>query len=287
MKLKNIHNICKPYTNKKKSLKNRFFTPDQKSDRFIDKLNRVKNRSLMQDFLHPIELFQYSIVNKNMDRFANAIIKFIGVFTNHAEYRDEDIEKYKKYLIGRFPDIIDIEYTSRDVCDIILKDEDRITFKTITSAIDGSETSFPDLLTGERQGKCHGRSLLFTTMLDTSSLNKDVQVSCVTGVVWDLLPETHYMHSWVEMEVGDDTYCLDNNFNVLMKKDDYYRLQHPQVLQRIDSNTVIHDWEKIKILNARSSDDTPYLKLYCASRDEALETYEELRKEAYEEIRNK
>lgn len=284
MKLKNIQKICKPYTNKKKSLKSRFFTSDLRSGKFIDKFNRVRNRNIVQDLMHPIEFLQCNSAVKNISNFTHEIVNFIGVFTNHAEYKDEDVEKYKKYLIGKFSKIIDIEYTSRDVCDIILKDEDKITFNTITSTIDGSESSFPDLLTGERQGKCHGRSLLLTRMIDVSK-HKNVQVSCVTGVVWDLIPETHYMHSWVEMGDDDNIYCLDNNLNVLIKKTDYYRLQHPQVLQRIDAETIVNDWDKIKILNARSSDETPYLKLYCASRDEALEKYKELKRESNEEIR--
>lgn len=285
MKLKNTKKICNPYLNENMSLKKRFFTTDEKSCRYIDKLNRVKGRTFLQNALHPVELVQYSLAKKKMDKLSDEIINFISVFTNYAEYKQEDVDKFKRFLLSQFSELENIKYNSRDICDIQLKNGEKISFQSITSAFDGLESAFPDLLTGERQGKCHGRSLMLTKIFSDSNNTFDNKSECVTGVVWNLLPNTRILHSWVEMELRGMCYCLDNNLNVAMPRDDYYKLHHPQILQRIDAKTIMADWNKIKILNARSSDDTPYLKLYCASRDEALEKYKELKRESNEEVR--
>lgn len=62
-----------------------------------------------------------------------------------------------------------------------------------------------------------------------------------------------------------------------MEKSDYYYLMHPRILESISNKTIKEDCDIIDYLSARLTEETPYIKLYCASRDEAIEKYKELK----------
>lgn len=271
-KIKDLTRIFRRYENKHLSLEDRFVKPEDKSGAFVDKWNRYFERDTFSSlFLHPLETAE--IVYTRHDYLSWYLLNFIEQFTKHEEVSDEEIDSLKIFLLKRFKNIEDIVYGDRDNCTIKFKDGKEISFGTLSSRCEVLLEDFPDLLNSKREGKCHMRSLAISAILDKPN-------KCVTSECWHFSPKAYYLHSYVEIESdGGEMLCLDNNLNVVMKKEDYERLRHPRVIGEIDSERIRSDVEMIDYLNDRSGRSTPYIKLYCASRDEAVELYNKLLQE--------
>lgn len=267
-KIKNITKAFNRYQNKFLSLEHRFYTPEVKNKKFLEKVKKNFDRNFFEALLHPLETIEVGLAH--YDQLTNYIYSFINQFTNHSEYTDEDISNFKDYLIKRFKEIESIEYKDRDSCTINLKNGKDFYFQTLTSSFDGILDVCPDLLTSKRDGKCHGRSIVLTHVI-----NNDCE--CVTGTVYPFTTGARYLHSWVEMKDGKGAiYCLDNNLNAVIGKDDFYFLMHPRVFERISKEQVINDFDMIMYFNQKTCPETPYVKLYCACHDEAVERYGEM-----------
>lgn len=265
-KIKNLTGIFRRYENRYLSLNRRFVLPDDRSDRFIELYKRVCDRSYLDNLLHPIDTFKVGM--SKFDFEYGALLSFINFFTCHEEISDEDVVNKKK-LFEAEKYVDSINYTNRDKCLIKMANGDEIKFKTITSSFNNVLKEFPDLLNFERCGQCHHRSISFTTYISDPC-------ECVTGVCWSLMAGAKFLHSWVEINVDGDIYCLDNNYNLLMKKEDYYKIMHPRVIERISDKDIRKDEKVVKYLCKKSTSKNPYIKLYCASRDEGLEMYNKL-----------
>lgn len=266
--LKNTKKIFNRYQNKNLTLEKRFYTPEVKNKKFLEKVKKNFDRSFFEALLHPFETIEVGLAH--YDQLTNYIYSFINQFTNHSEYTDEDMSNFKDYLIKRFKEIESIEYKGRDSCTINLKNGKDFYFQTLTSSFDGILDVCPDLLTSKREGKCHKRSIVLTHVI-----NNDCE--CVTGTVYPFTTGAKYLHSWVELKDGNGAiYCLDNNLNAVMLKDDYYKLMHAKPFERISQENIVQDANIINYFNEKTCSETPYLKLYCSSREEALEKYREL-----------
>ena len=103
----------------------------------------------------------------------------------------------------------------------------------------------------ERTGHCHERSIEVALM----TANEDCKV--VTGYITSIAEDHRYLHSWVEYKSkrGKER-CLDFNFNMILDKDDYYRIRHAepkaylsreQIIEYIDSGFI--DSPEIKQLD--------------------------------------
>ena len=64
-----------------------------------------------------------------------------------------------------------------------------------------------------------------------------------------------------------EIYCYDFTLNIALKKDDYYRLFHTKVFEKISHQQLMDDRELFLKLLAKNS---IYSKLYLSSREEAL-----------------
>lgn len=275
--LKNIKNVFyKSCKNKDLSLQERFSYRDSKSERFLDIFDRTMERNYFQTLLHPIETTIVGTAHYN--NLKSDLLWFINNFTMTDEISDEDMKIIEAEVMKKRKQIKAIEYSNRENCIIYLKNNREISFQTITSSFENME-EYPDLTTHVRDGKCHMRSIYLTD---------DIQQPCycVTGFVAPFTSRAKFLHSWVEMEHNDKVYCIDNNYNVLMPKADYYYLQNPKIIQRISQKRINEDRKAILYLNDRACKETPYIKLYCTSPDEAIEKYNELKRlEAEEEAK--
>lgn len=267
--LKNSKKIFNRYQNKHLSLKYRFVDSNTKAEKFVEMVDRAKGRNYFQSLIHPVELMR--VATTKFDLFSNYIYSFIDDFTNHTEKDNEYIDAFKRYLIERFNEIDNIEYENRDFCTIKLKNGKEICFQTFTSSFDGVLDIWKDLLSSKRKGKCHVRSLSIASHIKAKS------VDCVTGTVYPYVSGSKYLHTWVEFQdEKDNVWCIDNNLNVVMLKDNYYKLMHAKPFERISQSQIIEDIDAIYYFNDNNCDKTPYLKLYCSSREEGLERYKEI-----------
>lgn len=51
---------------------------------------------------------------------------------------------------------------------------------------------------------------------------------------------------------------------------------HPKIIESISNKQIYEDIDMIEYFNNHSSGQAPYMKLYCSSRDEAIELYNKL-----------
>lgn len=264
--IKNRSRIFNKYQNKSLTLRDRFITQDKKSTDFLNEFIEYIERPKYEDLLHPIQTLRCRMTK--VDSFSNYITMFINYFTAQNSCNNDKLKNFEKKLLKSHDEIESIEYTDRDKCIIHLKNGSDIKFRTISSAFDFDE-EIPDLLTLDRRGKCHMRSLALANIISN-------ECKCVTGTIWTFISRAKWLHSWLEMDENGKTFCIDNNLNAILSKEDYYKLHHPHVLEIIDQATIDQDIEIINYFNKHTNTETPYIKLYCTSHDEAIEKYIEL-----------
>lgn len=100
----------------------------------------------------------------------------------------------------------------------------------------------------QRKGKCHYKSFQFVHIGD----------NLVTGYVDDSIKNRRIIHTWLE---SLDT-VIDYTANVIMKKEDYYKLMNVEVLSVINKEDVYNDCNSNFIKEFLSA------KFYCLFRDE-------------------
>lgn len=268
--LKSIKNVFyKSCKNKDLPIGERFSYPDAKSSKFLIQFKNSMKRNFFQSLIHPVETT--IVTSAHYDYLKIDIIHFIKLFTMTSEKTDEVIEDLKNALLKTYKEIKNIKYKDRDSCTINLNNDKDIYFQTITSSFNNLK-DYPDLTTSARDKKCHMRSLFLADRITD-------ECYCVTGTIHNFTSRMKFLHSWVEMEHKDKLYCIDNNWNAILPKEDYYYLQNPKIIQRISQKRIDEDRNAILYLNDRAREETPYIKLYCTSPDEAIEKYNELKKQ--------
>ena len=110
-------------------------------------------------------------------------------------------------------------------------------------------------------GKCHSMAMAIAQGLEETA-------SVVTGSFYTVTPKARFLHSWVEEEIDNETYCYDFTFNIALKKEDYYKLFHVIPYEKISAKQLKEDRYTLAKLIAK---DETYAKLYLSSRDEAIE----------------
>lgn len=131
---------------------------------------------------------------------------------------------------------------------------EEIEFSKLSDLLDGDKESVAkekkELLNIRRRlGKCHNMSLSF--------LGNDIGDRVVTGYIDSTSKNTRVIHSWLETEDK----VIDYTCNLIIDKDQYYKLWDPEVLSVISREDFKADYEKefMHILGC---------KFYCLFRDE-------------------
>lgn len=124
----------------------------------------------------------------------------------------------------------------------------KVSFQLLSNNV-SSRKDKKELKSALRYGKCHIKTL------ELSSKIKDSKV--LTGYVFK--KDLKYLHSI--LEVNDDIW--DWTKNIIMPKEDYFRLTNFQELSSIESEKIISDQKIIEKLNLS-------LKAYTLFRDEIM-----------------
>ena len=105
----------------------------------------------------------------------------------------------------------------------------------------------------ERMRKCH---------LCSMGLMFYYSCNLVTGYIDSIIERGKIIHSWVETDDGN---VLDYCSNLVIKKEDYYRLVNPEVINTISTEEYLND------INLFGEIDMPFSdKFYCLFRNEIL-----------------
>ena len=103
----------------------------------------------------------------------------------------------------------------------------------------------------KRSGLCHYQSVSYLN----SWGNK-----IVTGYVDDTIASQRDVHSWIETDIN----VIDYSKNLVISKDDYYRLLNPEVINEITKDELNCDIELLRNFSFLSC------KFYCLFRDEII-----------------
>ena len=118
----------------------------------------------------------------------------------------------------------------------------------------------------ERSGHCHHDSMIIALM--TGNRNSKV----VTGNVTSLAPDHKIMHSWVEFLNKDGIERVaDSTFNLIMNKEDYYRLRKAEPIAYLSSEEIIDDIYS-GLLDSKPIKNIDY-KAYLLYHDEILKDF--------------
>jgi len=103
----------------------------------------------------------------------------------------------------------------------------------------------------KRSGHCHSMCMQYVNSFGEKM---------VTGYVNDIVKSIRTVHSWIET----DTDVIDYTRNLVISKEDYYRLLNPEILNVITKEQLNNDVDMLNQMNFLGS------KIYCLFRDEIL-----------------
>jgi hypothetical protein len=253
------------YKNKHLSLEDRFVNKENKrmskESHFYELINK-ENMSFL-DFLKAVCLSPLS----NPFTLENNMLSTIDRFTDES-ISNEEIDGWINYTLeNNKMDLLSITYSDRNKINFILFNK-TISAEKLSSKYPKIAKFFPEIQKLDtRKGKCHFASIVLAKGLEDSA-------KVVTGSVYTTTPSFRFLHSWVEEEIDDKTYCYDYTFNISMLKEDYYRLLHAKVFEKISWQQIEQD-EK-SIIKLVATNPIIYSKLYLTSRDEALKVADTL-----------
>ena len=139
------------------------------------------------------------------------------------------------------------------------------TIKQVSDVIDTPPMYKHILTTPQRYGACHNLSQMISYHLPQNN-------NVVTGFM-KLRDSYHKLfHSWVETKIDGKDYVLDGTKNIVVDKDFYYNIIHPEILTKMPQKTIIEDYNKY-------GDDEIfqlYMRLYYLYRNEFLEAMDEI-----------
>ena len=109
----------------------------------------------------------------------------------------------------------------------------KIPFKTFDTYVDNPEVK-KILQSENRYGHCHINSIGCLKSLPVDSYDEAYVVSGKIQV-----SKYHYVyHSWVELTKDNESRVIDFNRNAIMKKDDYYKIKNPIVINKTNVETI-------------------------------------------------
>ncbi len=264
--LKNFLKVFKRYQNPLLPLKLRYEVPDEITT-IRQKLfyKSLKNRNLKGYFLYALSA---GLVPLNMAK--EELIQFIANFTLDST-PDEAMEYLKQKLLYVYKKkISSIEWQDRKKVEIVFKGKKMIA-KRLNECFSGLAEEHPHILTTERYGQCHWRSIELSQKIQPGENEK---VSVVTGSITGFAIDAKILHSWVEIEIeGKPTKVCDFTANVLMDKEDYYQLYSVKPIEKIYSEQI---YEDMKIFDSLESNPKSFVhkdnfvKLYLSSREECM-----------------
>lgn len=253
--IKNTTNIFKRYRNPFLPLRVRFLYPDKKSNKIQ---NIIQDRQENNSFINLLRYINATRFSK-IAYLENNIVGLLDRFTDD-NISDEEVDEVKNKIIRDFYEITDIFYSDRNTINIHLKDRS-IIVNRMSFIYPKIAEYHPDILTTDtRVGKCH-----LMAMTIARGLSEEAVIA--TGSMFTVTPRAKYLHSWIEEEINNETYCHDFTANISLKKEDYYNLFHIEPYEKITAKQFKEDQPSLLKLVVKNP---IYTKLYLSSRDEAI-----------------
>lgn len=201
----------------------------------------------------------------------DAIDILLDKFSMETPISDEEFEGYKETIL-KCKAIKDLEYKKNPI---------QIVFKTTIGDFKASKLTdifskfklIPGIETRERHGCCHSASIDVSTTV--SNKNK-----VATGYYYTFGEGAKYLHSWVEVKLGNVPFVIDTTRNLLMPKKGYYFVRNIEgPVYKISSGTL----KREKHIRDCLLEENEWLnKLYLSNRHQAKQVYKLIMKQKSE-----
>ena len=264
--VKNFTNLFKRYKSPILPLKLRFELPDQ----ITDTRQRLFYKSIQNRNVKGFFLFMFSVGLAPLNYTKEELIQFIAGFTLDS-YKDEEIDYLKhKILAYHKKQVSSIEYEDRKKVEIVFKGK-KMCIRRMSEVFPEIAKKEPDILTKERFGRCHWKSI---SLSQNFQLYEDYKVSVVTGSTTHFAVNAKILHSWIEIEKeGKETLVCDYTGNLLTNKDSYYELYSVKPIEKIYAEQIEEDMKLFNKLEENSKslvNKDNFIKLYLSSREECM-----------------
>lgn len=233
------------------------------TSRWNDNYNSwVNEKRRVQKFAKYIKTHTFT----KLSHLENEVVALIDRYTK-SKYDEDDLEDFRLKIIKLSKgEIKNIQFKKGGRLWVHVQDR-IIKVRKLTDAIEGIEEDFPDIKTDERVGKCHSYALkLLLGMKENDKV--------VTGICYSISKRGRFLHSWVEStsEKGEEV-CLDVTMNLLMCKEDFYKLWHIKPISTLTKTQFIEDLPKLEPI-------WKYGVQYLINREEVLKVADRLASES-------
>ncbi len=210
---------------------------EEESNDFFNKMEQYGQPNPFSDiylsFLELPEDMKYRFFKDyeiDMDAYLFFLVRFFGLkspiqrkrFLKHPYIRSLVVENRINHLQTPMGEV-EFQYWINGIPDILKK-----TFQNLGySSIIDSFCLFRDEFIGAYNGRCHEASIQFSGQNDV-----------VTAFMHEPLSNLRFLHSFVET----DEKILETTANIVMKKEDYYRLTRPEVITKIPGEELLDLW---------------------------------------------
>lgn len=117
---------------------------------------------------------------------------------------------------------------------IIETDEGIIRAIKLSEYFPNIKEIIPEIETESRYGKCFSYAALISKWLP-------IKNKIVSGFIWGYTDKAKYYHSWVEITINNEDYVIDATSNSLIRKQDFMRMHHAEIVTTIESETYKSD----------------------------------------------
>lgn len=242
-----------------KSFNELFILPDNKSDEWDSKLFEY-------GYAHDEEK-----LNKHLESANEIYLEEKQIYTAINSFTlDTDSEEESMRLIEGLKEADFIKEVDVTKSTLLIKTVDGdIRVCKLTEMIPGLKEDDPNLLTEDRKGNCHEKSIQIANSM--GKIKNDI----VTGFVFGYSDQAKYLHSWVEFNYQGEDMVIDYTLNALMNKEGYYMIQRAKPLSRIDSKLLKEDR---KVLDKFDKLGYFNIKEYLLFRDEIMKDFDKNKK---------
>ncbi len=175
----------------------------------------------------------------NFDPLANILSTLISEFT----YKEIDKEGFETLVQALSAAGISVEI----ICDIMFISSNDFSFcvKKLSLFEERIMKNLNDIEFRSRNGKCHPYGVVTTLYFDKL---KEYETKLVTGRIYQLSPKAKYLHSWVEINDGQNIFVVDPTKNSVYLKDLFYEINHVGEVSKLTAFEVKQDYSLIKAL---------------------------------------
>lgn len=131
-----------------------------------------------------------------------------------------------------------------------LFDSDDLKFNAmkLSNVVPEVKLLIPEIETDDRMGKCHPYSVMLAMFFDENRFMNDATIELATDKIYQLSNKSKYLHSWVEIDSGNNSVVLDATKNIIIEKDAYYEINHVTNPEKVNSKQLLLDYPMLQKL---------------------------------------